>query len=202
MTGANALLGIDWSGKVKLSIALLAFLTFHAPLWAQEPRVADPPEYQLYKNNAGTWDAVIKMYFNGPAKPAIESRGVEVNEVVGGGKAARTTFKYKMKNMAFEGHGLIGYDPRSKECFGLWVDNFTTIPSQRRGHYDADKKTLTMTGVVVDGALNEIKQKQVTTYIDDETKTLTIYMVVEDGGKTSDVKLMEMTAKKRRADAQ
>ena len=59
-----------------------------------------------------------------------------------------------------------------------------------------------MTGVVVDGALNEIKQKQVTTYIDDETKTLTIFMVVEDGGKTSDVKLMEMIAKKRLADAQ
>jgi hypothetical protein len=66
-----------------------------------------------------------------------------------------------------------------------------------RGKYDADQKTLTMFGTVVDDAGNEIKQKQVTKFIDSNTKTLQIFMIVEADGKSREIKLMELTAKKR-----
>ena len=77
------------------------------------------------------------------------------------------------------------------------MDNFTTIPTHLKGKYDADQKTLTMFGTVADESGNEIKQKQVTKFIDASTKTFQIFMLIEAGGKTQEIKLMEMTAKKR-----
>jgi hypothetical protein len=105
------------------------------------------------------------MYFRGPTGPPTESTGVETNELVSGKKYVRTSFKYKMGGLDFEGHGLFDYDPRSKEYIGTWVDNFTSVPTQKKGTYDPNKKTLTLFGTTVDGAGNEIKHKEVTTFV-------------------------------------
>ncbi|MBI4659290.1 MAG: hypothetical protein HY735_10655 [Verrucomicrobia bacterium] len=43
----------------------------------------------------------------------------------------------------------------------------------------------------------EIKQKQVTQFVNAKTKTFAIFMLVDVGGKEQEIKLMEMTAKKR-----
>jgi hypothetical protein len=167
-------------------------------LSAQEPAAPQPTDaHKIFAEDAGTWDAVVKSYHQGPKGPATESKGVETNELVSGGMYSRTTFKYTMRDREFEGHGLFGYDPRSKEYTGLWVDNFTSIPTQLKGKYDAQQKTLTLTGAVVDGAGNEIKQKQVYKYVDGKTKTLTLFILVEIGGRTREIKIMEMTATKR-----
>jgi hypothetical protein len=37
----------------------------------------------------------------------------------------------------------------------------------------------------------------VTKFIDDNTKTFQIFMIIDAGGKPQEIKLMEMTAKKR-----
>jgi len=180
------------------SIAFLAAVVFSTRLWAQEPSTPQSTAaHKIFADDAGTWDADVNMYFQGPRGPASRSKGVETNELVSGGKYSRTTFKYKMRDKEFEGHGLFGYDPRSKEYVGLWVDNFTSIPSQLKGTYDAEQRTLTMFGTVVDDAGNEMKQKQVTKYVDSKTKTLEIFLIVEAGGKSQEIKLMDMTAKKR-----
>jgi len=180
------------------SVAFFAVIVGGASLSAQEPQAPQPTNaYKIFADDAGTWDAEVNMYFRGPKGPPMKSKGVETNELVSGGKYSRTTFKYKMRDKEFEGHGLFGYDPRSKEYVGLWVDNFTSIPSQLKGTYDASQKTLTMFGAVVDGAGNEMKQKQVTKYVDGNTKTLEIFLIIEAGGKTQEIKLMDMTAKKR-----
>ena len=180
------------------AITTFALIVFGVTLSAQEHPVPQPnAAHKLFANDAGTWDALVKSYHQGPRGPATESKGVETNELVSGGMYARSTFKYTMRDREFEGHGLFGYDPRSKEYTGLWVDNFTTIPTHLKGKYDPEQKTLTLTGAVVDGAGNEIKQKQVYKYLDDKTKTLTIYILVEIGGRTREIKIMEMTATKR-----
>jgi hypothetical protein len=184
--------------KLNQVITLLAAVVVGAELWAQESSSQKPTDpYKVLAADAGTWDAAVKMYFQGPNGPATESSGIETSELVSGGKYSRTTFKYKMRNREFEGHGLIGYDPRSKKYVGTWVDNFTTIPSQIQGTYDSTAKTLTIHNTVADPSGSGIKTKQVTTFVDDKTKRLEIFMIVEDGGKTQEIKLMQMTAKKR-----
>jgi hypothetical protein len=142
------------------SITFLLAVLFGIPLWAQQPASPRPSEaHKVITGGAGTWDAIVKMYFRGPRGPATESKGVETSETISGGFYSLTTFKYKMGDKDFEGHGLFGYDPRTKEYVGTWVDNFTTIPTQLKGKYDPDQKTLTMFGTVADEAGNEIKQK-------------------------------------------
>jgi len=172
---------------------------FSAALLAQAPattQATDP--YKPFADDAGTWDANVNMYFGGPNKSPTESKGIETTELVGGGKASRTTFKYKMRNRPFEGHGLYGYDARTKEYTGLWVDNFAAAPSLMKGTYDPAQKTLTLLSTSVDGAGTEMKVKHVAKHIDERTKTLEIFMIVDaPGGKTQDLLLMSMTAKKR-----
>jgi hypothetical protein len=74
----------------------------------------------------------------------------------------------------------------------------TSAPSQIKAVYDDESKTLTDLRTVVDGAGNEIESKLVTQWLDDSTKKLEIYMTLEDDGIKTEVKLMEMTAKKRK----
>jgi hypothetical protein len=178
--------------------ATLTVVAFASQAWAQGPPDPEPTDaHKILADDAGTWDAAVKMYFRGPTGPATESTGIETNELVSGGLFARRTFKYKVRNKDFEGHGLFGYDPRSKEYTGTWVDNLTAVPTQLKGKFDAESKTLTMLGAVVDASGKEIKQKQVTTFVDDATKTFEIFIIVDASGKTHDVKIMEMTAKRR-----
>jgi hypothetical protein len=193
-TSRNAWLA--WLQTIAPAAALVAAPS--ALLRAQGPPNPQPTDaHKVFAADAGTWDADIKMYHQGPSGPAAESKGVETNELVSGGLYLQTTFKGKMAERDFEGHGLFGYDSRTKEYTGLWVDNFTTIPSQLKGKYDAAAKTLTMYGVVVDGAGNEMRQKQVTKYPDERTKRFEIFLLIGEGDAAQEVKIMEMTLKKR-----
>lgn len=167
------------------------------PLSAQQP--AQPTEaHKIFADDAGTWDVDVKMYFQGPGGPASESTGVETTELVSGGLYARSSYHGKMREEDFEGHGLMGYDPRTEEYVLTWADNFTAVPTQFKGKFDAEKRTLTMFASVVDvGTGEEMQVKHVTTFVDATTKTFASFLIVDAGGQKVEVKLMETTAKKR-----
>jgi hypothetical protein len=149
---------------------------------------------------AGTWDAEVKSYFKGPDGPFTESRGVETTEAIAGGAALRTSFKFKLQGIGFAGHGLIGFDARAKEFTATHVSNFVTTPYQSRGQYDAERKTLTMLNIIVDASGKEQRQKEVITIVDENTKTIVFYDLVEKNGEKQEVKLMEITLKKQPKD--
>lgn len=184
---------------MKLLFTTLALVTISVQLSAQEfPNPKPTDAHKVLAGEAGVWDADLKMYFQGPDGPPTEYKAVETIDLVSGGLYSSSTFRCKMGDRDFEGHGLFGYDPRSKEYVGFWVDNFSSIPQQMKGKYDAEKKTLTMFGTLANAdASEEMKQKQVTTFVDDNTKTFEIYLLVDDDGKELSIKLMELTAKKR-----
>jgi hypothetical protein len=77
------------------------------------------------------------MFFRGPDSPPAAFKGVEVNKLVSGDLYLQTSFKCPMGDRGeFEGHSLMGYDPRSKKYVGAWVDNFTSVPSQLTGEFN------------------------------------------------------------------
>ena len=154
--------------------------------------------HKLFAREAGTWDCEVKMFYQGPEGPPTLSKGVEVNELVSGDLYIQTSFTYQMRGRKFEGHSLMGYDPHSKKYVGMGVNNFTSIPTQLKGEYDENAKTLTIRSIVVDGSGKELKQKQITTWLGESKKKFEIFLVVDAGGKEIDVKLMEMIAKKRK----
>jgi hypothetical protein len=155
--------------------------------------------HELLASDAGTWDCEVKMFLRGPQAPPTEFKGVEVNKLVSGGLYLQSSFTYAMGNRGgFEGHSLMGYNPRTKKYVGTWVDNFTSVPSEIDGEYDEKSKTLTIHSTVVDGQGNEMKSKNTTTWLDDSKKQFAAFLIVEAEGKNMEVKLMEMTATKRK----
>lgn len=155
--------------------------------------------HEILAKDAGTWSSEVKMYFQGPTGPASVYKGVETNKVVSGGLYLRSEFTCKMGKRTFEGHSLLGYDPRSKAYVGTWVDNFSTAPSSLKGTYDSKSKTMTIYSKVFDPESGqELQQKQITTWESDTKKKFEIFLVVEAGGKKMDIKLMEMTSTKQK----
>src|SRR3712207_3844677 len=93
----------------------------------------DPTEpaadHELFEREAGKWDCGVQM-FTTRKGPPVRFRGVEVNKPVSGGLYLHTSLTYAMGDRKFEGHSLMGYDPRTKRYVGTWADNFTAIPRQ------------------------------------------------------------------------
>lgn len=177
---------------------IMSLILMSVPLLAQETPPLKPAEAKkVLAELTGTWDAEVKSYFRGSDGPVTESTGVETTEAVAGGAALRTSFKFKLKSLGFDGHGLIGFDARKKEFTATHVSNFVTTPYQSRGQYDAERKTLTMLNIIVDQSGKEQRQKEIITLVDGSTKTIVFYDLVEKNGETQEVKLMEITLKKR-----
>lgn len=181
------------------AIAFIPLLLFSPSLFAQGfPQPKPGAAHKIFAHDAGTWDCEVKMYMAGPEGPPVTFKGVEKNELVSGDLYLLSEFKAKMGEQDFEGRALMGYNPKSKKYEGTWADSFTSAPSQMTGEFDDESRVMTLLCKVQDESGEEMLQKQVTKYHDDDTKTFTLYLVVDEGGKTSDLKVMEMTAKKRK----
>jgi hypothetical protein len=183
--------------RLPIFVALLAglFPTFAAA----QPTPKPGKPHELLARDAGTWDCDVKMFLGGPGAPASEFKGVEINKLVSGGLYLQSSFEFSMGDRGkFEGHSLMGYNPRTKRYVGTWVDNFTSVPSEINGEYDEKSKTLTITSTVVDTQGNEMKSKNTTKWLDDSKKEFAAFLLVNAGGQDMEIKLMEMTATKRK----
>ena len=92
----------------------------------------------------------------------------------------------------------MGYDHRIKKYIGMSVNSFTTVPTQLKGNYNKDANTFTVYSTSVDGSGKELKSKHITTWLDESTKKLEVFLLVDAGGKQTNVKLMEIMSLKRK----
>jgi hypothetical protein len=114
--------------------------------------------HKLLSSMDGTWDYAIKFWMNPDpnAKPQ-ESKGVAIRKsIMGGryvtmdvtGKMQMPDEKGKMKDVAFKGMGIEGYDNMKKKFVASWIDNMGTGMEFSEGTYDPATKTLTYTAEV------------------------------------------------------
>ena len=180
-----------------LAFGLLCAITTNA-LSQGLPNPKPSEEHKVLAKEVGTWDCEIRSYFQGPEQPPTVTKGVETNKLVSGDMYLQTTFTGEIGGRQFEGHSLLGYDPHKKKYVGTWADNFTVAPSQVTGTYDKELNTFTALSSVYDEqSKQELKQKQVTKWEGENKKVFTIYLLLEIGGETSEIKLMDMTAVRR-----
>jgi hypothetical protein len=183
---------------MKCLFATFAAVLLCSPLAAQPFPSPKPNEHhEVLAREAGTWDADIKIYLQGPQAPPSEYKGEEKVEMVSGGMFSRSTVTAVFGDRRFEGHGLFGWDPHREKYTGVWVDSFNAAPTAMTGSWDAEEKTLSFESIVRDESGNELKQKQVTTFVDENTRKFEAFLVVEQGGQSLDVKLMEIVSRKR-----
>ncbi|MEX2168973.1 MAG: DUF1579 domain-containing protein [Pirellulales bacterium] len=178
-----------------MSVAVLCLVAVAASV-AQEGEFQAPqpsPEHEQMAREAGVWDAKCKLWFT-PDAEAVESDATETNTMLGKFWLL-SEFKGNFGGMEFTGRGQFGYDPAAKKCVGTWVDTISPYMQTMEGTYDTKTHTLTMTTEGRDVHTNKVlKGKNVTTYIDNNTKKFEMYGPGPDG---IEFKMMEIMYKRR-----
>jgi hypothetical protein len=134
---------------------------------------------------AGTWDAEIKVWMNGPdGEPAI-SKGTAEQKMSLGGRYLQQTVASEMMGQPFTGTGYTGYDNFKEKYLGFWIDDMGTGMTTMEGSIDKAGKTLTMWGVMDEPTTGERnkKVKYVTHLIDTDKHVFEIFDVSTYGDK-------------------
>ena len=151
-----------------------------------------PPEMKLYKNDIGTWDAVVKFYYDPNAEP-VESKATEVNRMLGE-MWALSEFKGEIMGAPFQGSSQMGYDPVKKKYVGTWVDSMSPFSIQMEGTYDEKTKSLTSFGKMKDATGAEMDGKWVVTHKNENERSMT--MSSKPPGAKDFVVMMEVKYKR------
>lgn len=162
---------------------------------AQMPPMPKPgPDQEVLSRDVGTWDASVKMSM--PGAEAMVSKGTEVSTMGCGGMCLITDYSGEMMpGVAFKGHGLTAYDAAKKKYVGSWSDSMAAGLQVSEGTYDPATKSTTsmMEGPGMNG--ETVKTKSVSTYIDADHHTMTMFMTGPDG---KDVETMKITYTRRK----
>ena len=183
--------------RVALAAALSA-MVLAGPVAAQQgapPAPKPGPEHMVFKQDEGTWDAVVEM-FMAPDAPPMTSKAAETNVLGCGGLCLVSDFKGEMApGQPFHGHGTTAWDGAKKKYVGSWTDSMSNGLAISEGTYDAAAKTMTgyMEGPDASGKMS--KMKSLVEYKDAGTRIFTMYMTGPDG---KEVPGMRITYKKRK----
>jgi hypothetical protein len=184
------------AGLVLVSTVGAGLLIFPARVAAQGmPHSPKPgPEHELFKEDAGTWDAKVEMFMT-PGQPPMASTGTETNMIGCGGLCLITDFKADMMGQAFHGHGTTTYDPVKKKYVGSWTDSMSQGLMIGESTYDRAARTATgwMEGPDATGKVS--RMKSVVQYKDADTRVFTMYGPSPDGKETMGMRITYMRRK-------
>ena len=148
---------------------------------AQGP-IQPTEHHKLLHNDVGDWDAVVKIWMEGPDAEPMVSKGGESNRLVAGGLWLVSDFHSQMGPMKFKGFAQIGYDINKKKYVGTWVDSMNSAITQMEGTYDAKTKTVTMESKGTDPATGKpMVSRNITRYIDKDHKVFEMHAPGPDG---------------------
>ena len=172
---------------MRLALAVTLGITVLAGRAAAQQGMPMPkpgPEHMVFKQDEGTWDAVVEM-FMAPGAPPMTSKGVETSVVGCGGLCLITDFKGEMgPGQPFSGHGTSAWDPAKKKYVGSWTDSMSSgiaMSGRSSGTGSASGKVA--------------KMKSVVEYKGADSRVFTMYMTGPDG---KDVLGMRITYTKRK----
>jgi hypothetical protein len=179
-----------------LAAIAVAVITCFAitPVRAQDLFPKPTSQHDLLKKDVGTWDATMKIWPVQGARP-IQSKGTEKNQLLPGGLWLASEFDGKFAGQRFVGKGAYGYDPDDKKYVGTWVDSITPYVIAMKGDYDPATQTLTTISERRDPETGErYTTRQVTHYIDDDTRTVEFHRLGKD---STSWKVMEIQYKRQ-----
>jgi uncharacterized protein DUF1579 len=147
-------------------------------------------EHEQLAAAVGDWKASGKSYM-GPEPTAFEA--TSHRQLTLGGRVLEEHFKGEMMGMAFEGHGLTGYDNARKQWWSTWNDSMSTGVLLSYGNWDDAAKGIVFNGELVDPQGKPLKVRLVTRRPSAGTEQFEYWE--ERGGKLT--KTMEMTLTKQ-----
>ena len=161
---------------------------------AQGPPMPKPgAEYDLFKMDVGTWDAVVE-FIPAPGAAAVTSKGVEVNTLGCGGLCLITDFKGEAMGMPFHGHGISVWDAAKKKYNGSWTDSMSTGLAVAEYAYDPSATKIEGWMDAPDMSGKVTRARMVVEYKGD-TRIQTAYSTGPDG---KEVQTMRITYTRRK----
>lgn len=151
-------------------------------------------EHQWLQKFVGQWATETEISMPGQEPMTIE--GEETVKSLGGFWII-SDLKCDFDGGQMHGVMTVGYDPRSKQYVGSWIDSMTNYFWKYEGELDASGKKLTLNSEgpcpMKGGELT--KMRDVVEFVDDDTRTLTSYAQDENGQWQS---FMKMTATRKK----
>ena len=146
---------------------------------AIQPAAASGPEMNFLRWEEGVWDATIQMV-PGPGKPAQTLEGVQTDSLRCCGQWLVTDLA--VQGSPYEGHGILGWDPKAKKLVGVWVDSQQNWLGIAEGEVDSSGETLTLRIKSRDPRTNKAAYSRwVTRRIDQNTRLLEIFLPMPEG---------------------
>jgi len=146
------------------------------------------PDHARLKMLEGTWDGEIEMA-GMPGAPPTKSKCTEIYRAIADGLWLVHDYEGEMMGMAFQGHGIAGFDPGKKKIVGAWVDSWSSGLATYEGSYD--EKTKTQTSVIEgpDMTGKVTKSTMVDRWSDDDHRVWTMSMPGPDGKEAEGFKI-------------
>lgn len=137
--------------------------------------------HEWLKKTAGTWHAKTSFVMD-PANPdqREEGTGTCTNEIVMGGRFAKTKFEAEFMGMPFTGYAYTGYDNGRKHFVSIWIDTMSTSIIKMTGNMNKDGD-LVLQGSAYAPGTGEYQSKMVYKIKDENNWSQTFYDQLPDG---------------------
>lgn len=136
---------------------------------AVEPAATIADGHRELLKAVGKWDVVMKV-------PGEDGSVMEMKAKESGSAACHGIWVWSdfhaddFMGAPFDGAGLIGYDPATKQYTSYWVDTMAPYITKLTGTYDGKAKTLVLSGTSRDREGNEMAMQERIHWPDDNTR--------------------------------
>jgi hypothetical protein len=155
--------------------------------------VATPGEAHKHLNQlVGSWETVVKMWFEGPGKPATESKGASETKWIMDGRFLLEETTGQVMGMPHRAMSIMGYDNFKKRYLVSYIDNMGTGMYTGEGKFDMANKVLTSYGKMDDPMTGE-HDKTVKYVMRLLGKDKYIFEIFDEVGGPNEYKAVEIT---------
>lgn len=177
--------------RTPLRAAALALAALLMTAGAADAAPTKPEE--LLKALAGTWNATMQIAAPDDAPPQVIN-ALEVNRPGGDGAWIVSEFRSQLDGRAFEGHGILAFNPQSGKFRRVWADVTAPTPWRSEGTWDAATRTLTMWINTVDSQGHPVRWREEMVLKDDQSRVFTMYA---PGPKDTEAAAITITYRRR-----
>jgi hypothetical protein len=163
--------------------------------WAEAAALG--AKHKALEHFLGSWETTNKVWMEGPAGPATESKGTVESRWLVEGRWLIEEVNGEMMGQPFRGIAVTGYDNVKKKYVGIWIDNMSTAMMRFEGNFFDEGRTFVLYGGYDDPFSGEHDriQRYVTRIQGDDRHTMEIHDMSMglDGAK-----MMEMEYRRKK----
>lgn len=153
-------------------LVALAGATVLAAAAARQAGVGVQSGHRLMDRYLGTWKATVTLTL--PEMGTVDLDGSETNKLGPGGRWMVTDLQFEYLGGRFEGHGLLGYDPRRDTYESCWVDSVDDFLKLAEGSWDERTATLQLEREFSDETGQRVVERIEDRFVDANTRQVTI----------------------------